>query len=87
MKLIRSWWFRSALALVFMGITFLLLFERGPSWHDLADAFTAVKWEWVVIAIALIRKRFLDVSLRSSLIQVTFGGAVIVGVGLALGSA
>jgi hypothetical protein len=36
-------------------------------------------------AIAGIRKRFLDVSLRSSLIQVVFGGILIVGVGLWLG--
>jgi hypothetical protein len=35
--------------------------------------------------IAAIRKRYLDVSLRSSLIQVVFGGILIVGVGLWLG--
>ena len=43
----------AALGLVFMGVVFLLLFERGPSWHDLAAAFTAVEWQWVVLAIAL----------------------------------
>jgi uncharacterized membrane protein YbhN (UPF0104 family) len=36
-----------------MAVVLLLLFERGPSWHDLADAFTAVRWQWVVLAIAL----------------------------------
>ena len=36
-------------------------------------------------AIAAIRKRYLDVSLRCSLIQVVFGGILIVGVGLWLG--
>ncbi|MGH3600431.1 MAG: hypothetical protein ACRDQH_09160 [Pseudonocardiaceae bacterium] len=35
--------------------------------------------------IALIRKRYLEVSLRCSLIQVVFGGVLIVGVGLWLG--
>lgn len=39
-----------------------------------------------LVAIALIRKRFLDVSLRQSLVQVTLGGVLIVAVGLALGS-
>lgn len=36
-------------------------------------------------AIALIRKRYMDVSLRTSLIQVVLGGVLIVGVGLWLG--
>ena len=53
MKVVRAWWFRAAIALVFMGVVALLLFERGPSWHDLSTAFTAVAWQWVVIAIAL----------------------------------
>jgi hypothetical protein len=38
-------------------------------------------------AISLIRKLFLAVSLRVSLLQVALGGAMIVGVGVALGSA
>jgi erythrin-vacuolar iron transport family protein len=37
-------------------------------------------------AIALIRKRFLAVTLRSSVLQVTVGGALIVAVGILLGS-
>ena len=40
-----------------------------------------------LIAISLIRKRFLDVSLRTSLVQVALGGALIVAVGVLLGSA
>jgi hypothetical protein len=35
----------------------------------------------------LIRKRFLDVSLRTSLVQVALAGALIVAVGVLLGSA
>jgi VIT1/CCC1 family predicted Fe2+/Mn2+ transporter len=38
-------------------------------------------------AISLIRKRFLDVSLRTSLVQVALAGALIVAVGVLLGSA
>jgi hypothetical protein len=37
-------------------------------------------------AIALIRRRFLAVSLRASLVQVTLGGALIVAVGVGLGA-
>ncbi|MEA2311850.1 MAG: hypothetical protein QOE28_1818, partial [Solirubrobacteraceae bacterium] len=38
-------------------------------------------------AISLIRRRFLNVSLRVSLLQVALGGAMIVAVGVVLGSA
>lgn len=30
-----------------------LIWWRGPDWGSVADAFTAVRWEWVVLAIAL----------------------------------
>jgi len=40
-----------------------------------------------LIAISLIRKRFLSVSLRTSLLQVALGGVLIVAAGVALGSA
>ena len=30
-----------------------LLYWRGPNWHQVGDAFTAVVWEWVAIAIGL----------------------------------
>src|SRR3954469_20502893 len=40
-----------------------------------------------LLAIAFIRRRFLDVSLTRSLIQVTLGGAVVAAVGVILGSA
>lgn len=39
-----------------------------------------------LVTISLVRKRFLAVSLRRSLVQVAAGGMVILGVGLALGS-
>lgn len=40
-----------------------------------------------LITISLIRKRFLAVALRTSLLQVALGGALIVAAGVALGSA
>ncbi|MGH2893785.1 MAG: iron exporter MbfA, partial [Solirubrobacteraceae bacterium] len=40
-----------------------------------------------LITISLIRKRFLAVSLRTSLLQVALGGALIVAAGVGLGSA
>jgi erythrin-vacuolar iron transport family protein len=68
----------------------------GGAFHSLpfliSDINTALAVAGVVvgcelIAIALIRRRFLNVSLRSSLIQVTLGGALVVAVGVAIGSA
>ena len=49
----------------------------------LALAYVVVTIE--LMAIALIRKRFLQVSLAQSLIQVTLGGAVVAAVGVVVG--
>jgi hypothetical protein len=40
-----------------------------------------------LLVIAWVRYRFLHVSLRSSLIVVTLGGAIVLGIGVAIGSA
>lgn len=57
-----------------------------PNVHTaLPIAYTVVAFE--LVAIALIRKRFQKVSLRSSLIQVTLGGALVAFVGYAIGHA
>jgi erythrin-vacuolar iron transport family protein len=57
--------------------------------HDinvaLAVAYPVVGVELIVIAI--VRKRFLRVSLTQSLVQVTLGGAVVAAVGIIVGSA
>jgi erythrin-vacuolar iron transport family protein len=53
--------------------------------HALVLAGVVVAIE--LLAISLIRKRFLAVSLRASLVQVALGGALIVAVGVVLGSA
>ena len=49
----------------------------------LAVAYVVVSFE--LLAIAIIRKRFLQVSLAQSLVQVTLGGAVVAGVGVLVG--
>jgi erythrin-vacuolar iron transport family protein len=51
----------------------------------LAIAYPVVATELVVIA--WVRKRFQNVSLVKSLIQVTLGGAVVIAIGVALGTA
>jgi hypothetical protein len=48
-------------------------------------AYVVVSCELVLIAI--VRKRFLHVSLTSSLLQVTMGGAIVAAVGVAVGHA
>jgi VIT1/CCC1 family predicted Fe2+/Mn2+ transporter len=52
--------------------------------HALVVAGIVVAVE--LFAIAWIRNRFLDVSLRSSLLVVTVGGAIVLGIGVAIGS-
>lgn len=44
---------RALLLLPFAAIVVALLWWRGPEWHAVGDAFTAVHWEWVVAAIGL----------------------------------
>ena len=68
----------------------------GGSLHALpfliSDVHTALKVAYVVVAIelvaiAIVRKRYLQVSLYRSLIQVTLGGTVVAFVGFAIGHA
>lgn len=70
----------------FLGGTFHSLpFLISDVDQALVVAYAVVAVE--LVAIALIRKRFLRVSLAQSLIQVTLGGAIVAGVGFALGQA
>jgi len=52
-NVLKSPWFR--LALVFLGAVAVvaILWWRGPSWHDVANAFGAVSWRWVIAAVGL----------------------------------
>jgi erythrin-vacuolar iron transport family protein len=78
------------------GIVTGVMTAIGGVFHSLpfliSEVHTALVVAGVVvavelIAISLIRKRFLAVSLRTSLLQVALGGVLIVAAGVALGSA
>jgi VIT1/CCC1 family predicted Fe2+/Mn2+ transporter len=65
------------------GSLHTLPFLIGDINKALTVAYVVVAIELVVIA--LVRKRYLHVSLASSLIQVTLGGMIVAGVGIAVG--
>src|SRR4051812_1442324 len=70
----------------FLGGTFHALpFLIGDVSRALTVAYAVVAVELVVIAV--VRKRYLHVSLTSSLVQVTAGGFVVAAVGVAVGHA
>ena len=70
----------------FLGGTFHALpFLISDVTRALALAYMVVAVELFVIA--LVRKRYLQVSLRYSLVQVTLGGAIVAGVGFLVGHA
>jgi VIT1/CCC1 family predicted Fe2+/Mn2+ transporter len=67
----------------------------GGLFHTLpfliTDVHTALVVAGIVVAVELfviawVRKRFLEVSLRSSLLVVTVGGAIVLAIGIAIGS-
>jgi len=78
------------------GVVTGVMTTLGGAFHSLpfliSDVNTALIVAGVVVAIelitiSLIRRRFLNVSLRTSLLQVALGGALIVAAGVLLGSA
>ena len=51
MNVLRSPWLRAGVVLAgIVGVVALLWFH-GPDWHTVGQAFTAVRWEWVAVAI------------------------------------
>jgi len=57
----RAW--TRALLILPVGAAVVALFVwRGPSWKEVGDAFTIVRWEWVAVAIGL---NLLSVLVRS----------------------
>jgi uncharacterized protein (TIRG00374 family) len=50
-RLPRSPLIRFALVLPVAAGVGALLYWRGPNWHEVGNAFTAVVWEWVAVAI------------------------------------
>jgi VIT1/CCC1 family predicted Fe2+/Mn2+ transporter len=75
----------TGLATTFGGTFHALPFLIASVHEALAVAIVVVACE--LFGIAWLRKRFLAVSLRQSLIQVTLGGFVVVLVGIAIGTA
>ncbi len=67
------------------GSLHALPFLIGDVDTALATAYAVVSVE--LLAIAWIRKRFLQVSLAQSLVQVTLGGTIVAAVGIVLGQA
>jgi uncharacterized protein (TIRG00374 family) len=49
----RRWWARVVLAVAPLALAAALLWWRGPSFHALATAFSAVSWPWIAAALAL----------------------------------
>jgi uncharacterized protein (TIRG00374 family) len=51
LTVLRNPWLRLSFVLAgIAGVVALLVFH-GPNWHTVGEAFTAVRWKWVVIAI------------------------------------
>jgi uncharacterized protein (TIRG00374 family) len=53
LRFLRSGWTRAAIVVAAAAGVFALLWWRGPAWGAVADAFTAVRWEWVAAAVGL----------------------------------
>jgi uncharacterized protein (TIRG00374 family) len=51
--LLRNLWLRAAVVLAGLAAVAALLWWRGPDWATVGDAFAAVKWQWVAVAIGL----------------------------------
>jgi uncharacterized protein (TIRG00374 family) len=52
-SLSESLWLRLVLVLAMIGAVVAAFWWRGPEWNAVADAFQAVRWEWVAAAIGL----------------------------------
>jgi uncharacterized protein (TIRG00374 family) len=48
---LRSPWLRGGVVVAGLAAVVSLFWWRGPDWHTVGDAFTAVAWQWVAIAI------------------------------------
>lgn len=51
MKILRSGWTRLVIVLLAAAGVVSLLWWRGPTWTAVGDAFTAVEWHWVAVAV------------------------------------
>jgi uncharacterized protein (TIRG00374 family) len=48
----RHWW-RLLVPPALLGAALSLVWWRGPDWHVVGAAFTAVEWRWIVVAVVL----------------------------------
>jgi uncharacterized protein (TIRG00374 family) len=51
LRLVRNPWLRLAAVIGVLGAAAVLLYVRGPDWDKVGNAFEAVRWEWVAVAI------------------------------------
>ncbi len=51
--MIRSPWTRALAVVALLATAVAVVRWRGPAWHDVVDAFTIVRWRWVLAAILL----------------------------------
>ena len=49
----KSRWVVAGTLVALLGVSVALVIWRGPDWHAVHDAFTAVSWPWVAVAIGL----------------------------------
>jgi uncharacterized protein (TIRG00374 family) len=50
---VKSRWLMVSAFVLFLGVAIALVVWRGPDWTAVHDAFTAVSWSWVAVAIGL----------------------------------
>jgi len=49
----RSGRWRLLVPVVLIAVAVYLIWWRGPDWHQVGEAFDAVRWRWVVLAVGL----------------------------------
>jgi uncharacterized protein (TIRG00374 family) len=50
---VKSRWLMASAFVLFLGVSVALVVWHGPDWTAVHDAFTAVSWPWVAVAIGL----------------------------------
>ena len=69
----RSPWIRVGVIVAIAAMVGVLLWWRGPKWGAIPDAFSAVRWEWVALAVAL---NLLSIVARSFAWQIVINQAM-----------
>jgi uncharacterized protein (TIRG00374 family) len=73
LRVVDSPLIRVALMISLLGLVVGLLWWRGPDWGEVADAFTAVRWEWVAAAVGF---NLLSVVVRAAAWETVIRSAV-----------